>query len=203
MNGEHYIDWFSTVLRHIAEHSVIVIDQAPYHTMQDPLTRNPNMSWKKDEIIDWLVKNHVEPPVQDCGVQDEYSELTKTELIELGHHKFKPFKYLLDTIIERSGKDVKLLWLPVAHCELNAIELIWAWVKGSVARENGTFKIKDVLELCKEKLRNVPPDLWMKCVLNARKREDEYRTRDRVIDMEIRNEIVVNLQSDSSDDEAE
>ena len=30
---------------------------------------------------------------------------------------------------EIRGDVVKLLWLPVAHCELNAIELIWAYVK--------------------------------------------------------------------------
>ncbi|KAF4532072.1 hypothetical protein B566_EDAN015121 [Ephemera danica] len=138
---------------------------------------------------------------EQTGHQDEYNELTKTELIELGRPKFLPFKYLLEKKIEECGKDVKILWLPVAHCELNAIELIWAYVKAAVSKENGTFKIKDVVELCKKKLREVPQELWMKAVLNARKREDDYRKRDRVIDMEIMHDVIVNLESDSSNDE--
>ncbi|KAF4532073.1 hypothetical protein B566_EDAN015122 [Ephemera danica] len=201
MCGEHYLEWFSSVLRKIPEHSVIVIDQAPYHTMRDPQSINPTMAWRKDAIIDWLVKHEIQPTIEQTGHQDEYNELTKTELIELGRPKFKPFKYLLETKIEECGKDVKILWLPVAHCELNAIELIWAYVKAAVAKENGTFKIKYVVELCKKKLREVPQELWMKAVLNARKREDDYRKRDRVIDMEIMHDVIVNLESDSSNDD--
>lgn len=184
MNGEHFMEWFQQVLLRLPEKSAIVLDQAPYHTMQDPQTRNPTMSWKKDDIIHWLIVNHVEPPVEENGYQDLYEELTKTELIELGRCKFKPFKYLLDNLIDISGKDVKLLWLPVAHCELNAIELIWAWVKREVAKNNATFKIRDVVSLCQQKLREVSKDLWFKSVQNAKKKEEEYRRKDGLIEMQ-------------------
>ncbi|PSN56834.1 hypothetical protein C0J52_08287 [Blattella germanica] len=40
--------------------------------------------------------------------------------------------------------------LPPYHCELNPIELIWAQVKGYVARNNKTFNIKDVKRLLAE-----------------------------------------------------
>ena len=76
-------------------------------------------------------------------VNNCYGSLTKTELIELGRSTFKSFKYLLDPIIEESTKNVKLLWTPVAHCELNAIELIWANVKSWVAKNNKTYKVND------------------------------------------------------------
>jgi hypothetical protein len=36
---------------------------------------------------------------------------------------------------------------PVRHYELNPIELIWAQVKGFVAKNNTTFRLKDVKEL--------------------------------------------------------
>ena len=36
---------------------------------------------------------------------------------------------------------------PVRHCELNPIELIWAQVKGFVAKGNNTFRLKDAKEL--------------------------------------------------------
>jgi hypothetical protein len=41
----------------------------------------------------------------------------------------------------------EVLRTPVRHCELNPIELIWAHVKGSVAENNTTFRLKDVKEL--------------------------------------------------------
>jgi hypothetical protein len=52
-------------------------------------------------------------------------------------YKLEP-KYFVEEMIEKCGKDIKLLWLPVAHCELNPIELIWSHVKGEVARNNKT-----------------------------------------------------------------
>jgi hypothetical protein len=35
----------------------------------------------------------------------------------------------------------------VRHCELNPIELIWAQVKGFVAKNNTTFRLKDAKDL--------------------------------------------------------
>jgi hypothetical protein len=43
--------------------------------------------------------------------------------------------------------EVHVLRTPVRHCELNPIELIWAQVKGFVAKNNTTFRLKDVKEL--------------------------------------------------------
>lgn len=146
MNAKHFEEYFRRILVRLPQKSVLVVDQAPYHTMQDPVTKNPRMNWRKKEIIDWLVKRHVEPPVLEDGSQEKYESLTKTELIEMARPKFKPFKYLLERIAEESGKAIKILWTPVAHCELNAIELIWARVKGWVAKNNKTHKIKQPLE---------------------------------------------------------
>jgi hypothetical protein len=60
------------------------------------------------------------------------------------------FKKLLsvfktDKIANLHGHEV--LRTPVRHCELNPIELIWAQVKGFVAENNTTFRLKDVKEL--------------------------------------------------------
>lgn len=37
--------------------------------------------------------------------------------------------------------------LPPYHCQYNSIELIWAQVKGEVAKNNTTFKFDDVEKL--------------------------------------------------------
>ena len=59
-------------------------------------------------------------------------------------HKPAP-KYVIDDVAAEQGFEV--LHSPVGHCELNLIELIWAQVKGRVARLNQTFRLKDVKEL--------------------------------------------------------
>lgn len=49
-----------------------------------------------------------------------------------------PDVYATDVIAERLGHSV--VRLPIAHFELNRIELLWAQTKFYVARHNKTFK---------------------------------------------------------------
>jgi hypothetical protein len=56
--------------------------------------------------------------------------------------KKTPVVYETDNIANLHGHEV--LRTPVRHCELNLIELIWAQVKGFVAKNNTTFRLKDV-----------------------------------------------------------
>jgi transposase len=57
----------------------------------------------------------------------------------------KPVVYKTDKIANLHGHEV--IRTPVRHCELNPIELIWAQVKGFVAKNNTIFRLKDVKEL--------------------------------------------------------
>ncbi|KAF4531050.1 hypothetical protein B566_EDAN017391 [Ephemera danica] len=197
MNAQHYCEWFSRVLHVIPNKSAVVIDRAPYHTAQNPETRNPSLSWKKDDIIDWLIRNHCEPPIGEDGIPVLFEQFTKSELIKMGTHKFKAHEYLLEKIIRESGKDVKLIWTPVAHCELNAIELVWAWVKGQVAKHNITFKVKEVEKLVKNTLLEMPVSIWKNAVSHVQKIEEEYWIKEKLLEAEV--EIVtVQLGSDSS-----
>jgi hypothetical protein len=61
--------------------------------------------------------------------------------------KFKkpPSVFKTDKIANLHGHEV--LRTPVRHCELNSIERIWSQVKGFVAENNTTFRLKDVKEL--------------------------------------------------------
>ncbi|CAH4034426.1 unnamed protein product [Pieris brassicae] len=58
--------------------------------------------------------------------------------------------YVIDEMAKAAG--VEVLRLPPYHCELNPIELVWADVKGYVARNNTTFKMVDVKKLLQEGL---------------------------------------------------
>ena len=61
------------------------------------------------------------------------------------------------------------------HCELNPIELIWANAKGYVARNNTTFKMKDLQRLANEALDRITTDDWIRVVNYTVKLEDRIR----------------------------
>jgi hypothetical protein len=64
----------------------------------------------------------------------------------------------LDSAFHVAGLIVKT----VRHCELNPIELIWAQVKGFVAENNTTFRLKDVKELLYGGFGKNTKEVWAK-----------------------------------------
>ncbi|KAG8229133.1 hypothetical protein J437_LFUL009722 [Ladona fulva] len=102
----------------------------------------------------------------------------------------------------------RLVWLPVAHCKLNAIEPIWAYVKGKIdkvnmqkASENGR-SMDAMKSLCVEAMGEVSPECWRKCVKHMKKIEDYYWEKDDLIDINPQIEqVVINLQESSDSSE--
>ena len=100
---------------------------------------------------------------------------TKKVLYEKIKQKKTPVVYKTDKIANVHGDEV--LRTPVRHCELNLIELIWAQVKGFVAKNNTTFRLKDVKELTYGLLENIQKmceqkqkNMWSKLKKNTAKK---------------------------------
>ena len=172
MNAAHFSEWFSNMLLLLPPNAVVVLDQAPYHTMIDPDYRNPTTQWRKGDILDWFERRNVPLPEDITS----FSELTKVELLNLSKEFRYEKVYLLDKIRKNLRDDVKLLWLPVAHCEFNPIELIWAYVKNKVAKQNNTYNVNDVHKLCIDIMNDLPANLWANCLKHAIKYEDFFKT---------------------------
>ncbi|CAG9130999.1 unnamed protein product [Plutella xylostella] len=135
MDAHNFEKWFKMVLDKILPGSVIVMDNAPYHSRQ--LERVPNMSWRKDAIQEWL---------RSKNIAFETREI-KAQLLT----KFDQKKYVLKYVDElAASKGVTVLRLPPYHCELNPIELIWAQVKSYVGRNNKSFKMAEIKTLLNE-----------------------------------------------------
>ncbi|XP_051167319.1 uncharacterized protein LOC127285381 [Leptopilina boulardi] len=167
--------------------------------MLDPEFRNFTTKWKKQSIIDWLIRRGVAIPTN----VESFNKMKRDELYKLSQEHRYPKIYLLETITkELRGNDVKLLWMPVAYCELNPIELIWAHLKRQVATNNKTFKINDVLELCKEQMNTVPSSLWLNCARHAREIEDQYRGQHNDVDRFI-SPLIINVGAEDSDTDDE
>ena len=120
MNSERYVEWLTEqLLPGLEEPTVIILDNASYHNKQKD--KSPTTSDRKADIQEWLDKHNV---------SYNQTDIKKTLLNLVKEHRPNPV-YLTDEVIYEHRHTV--LRLPVAHCELNPIELAWASVKGYVA----------------------------------------------------------------------
>ena len=141
--------WFKeALLPNLKPNSVIVMDNAPYHSVQ--LHKPPTAKDRKHVIFQWLLENRVP------GVSAEMNKAELVELVKLYKPRF--CTYEIDTIAAANGHTV--IRLPPYHCHFNSIELIWAQVKGYVAANNKTFCIADVERLVEHGIEQVTVEKW-------------------------------------------
>lgn len=130
MNGDNFKEWFESIIPILDPNSIIVMDNAPYHSVETE--KFPNNNWKKAAILEWLISKNV-------ASKRPLSSLLKPELLTISRDLRPQNKsYVIDNLAKDNGHTV--LRLPPYHCELNPIELAWAMVKGYVKQNNTTFK---------------------------------------------------------------
>lgn len=151
MNHEHFLSWWrDTLLPALPGPSTIVLDKAPYHCVLTDDSRAPTTQWTVPTIRTWL---------RDRGIFFA-DDLLKAELLEIVRRN-KPLPcYIVDQLAAAAGH--KVLRLPPRHCELNPIELIWAQIKGFVARNNTSFKLVETMKLFHEGKSLITAAVWNK-----------------------------------------
>ena len=162
MDGESYKCYFEkSICQNIPKHSVIVIDNVPYHSKN---TENyPTSKWRKQQLVDWPTEKNITLP--DKALRAELWTLVKSE-----REKF-PDK-VMETVAKEYGH--KILRLPPYHCELNPIELTWAAEKNYVAGESKDMSLDSMEKLFRKKRDKLPEDFWRKCVEHVQKIEGNY-----------------------------
>ena len=78
--------------------------------------------------------------------------------------------------------------------------MIWAQVKGSVAKHNTTFRLKDVKELTYADFGKITKDVWKKAEEHVVKIEKEY-CKENCIDRSVIEPIIINCCDDDLDDD--
>lgn len=195
MNHKTFVKWFeNSVLRNLRKKSVIVMDNAPYHSVIKD--KAPTKATKKSDIVSWLEKRKI-PFV---------SNLTRAELLELvSQHKPQFPVYLVDEMAKNYGH--KVLRLPPYHCHFNAIELIWAQVKRHIAAENKKFTVTEVERLLKEAVEKVRPEDWKNVVKHVNRVIQEAWSNEGILQQCVEDLIIsVTTSSDtdsSSDSDSE
>ena len=163
MTADVFEEYFEQMIELIPENSVIVLDNASYHSRL--LEKLPTTSWKKTDIINWLSKKNI--PFEDGMLKKELLKIVQ-------ENKSRFTKSVIDEMAKKHC--IILLRLPPYHCELNPIELIWAQMKGYVARNNTTFKIKDVRELLKYSLNIITKENWKEAIKHVIKEKKKCGT---------------------------
>lgn len=164
------------------------MDNAPYHSRRQE--KIPSANWKKADIQQWLRGKNV-------NFENTDIKLDLMNKVRSVKEKFKI--YAVDELAKKSG--IELLRLPPYHCELNPIELVWADVKGHVARNNTTFKFENVKNLLKEAIDRVTPLRWQKSIEHTIKEEEKFYKIDFTID-EVADSFIINV-TDSETSESE
>ena len=73
---------------------------------------------------------------------------------------------------------IKFLFLPVAHPELNPIEMVWGVTKRKVAEQNVNFNLTEVGRITRSELSRINPALFAKFYSHSVEEEEKYRNMD-------------------------
>lgn len=178
--AELFENWFENyLLKNIPDKSVIVMDNASYHSRQ--LQKAPNLSSRKTEIQEYLLQN---------DIYFEYSYKKGQLLDVLKSYDIKK-QYVCDSLAEQLGHTV--LRLPPYHCIFNPIEHLWHQVKSKIRTENVTPTLSpSVINV----INNMPVESWKNSVQHVVKVEDSYIHIENNIEP-----IVINLNDSDSETE--
>lgn len=116
---EHGRRWFrDAFLPHLPSASLMVMENAPYHTVYVDGVFSPTTSRQKAELQRWLQQNH--PPM-------DQEAMIKAELLAVCRQLCPTPAYALDRLAEAAGHQI--LRTPQYHPELQPMENCWAVVK--------------------------------------------------------------------------
>lgn len=189
MNSRIFEKWAKEkLIPNLPKDAVIVIDNAPYHSVQ--LNKPPNTAQNKQNIMDWLASNNI-----------PYSRnMRKVELLDLVKQNRPPTKtYKFDAMVSEHG--FTALRLPPYHCDINPIEYVWADVKNFIRKQNVTADIEmhKLLKLTELAIDNVTTTKWKNYCDHAKKLENEYWERDGLIE-EVCDPLIISLNEEDADE---
>lgn len=186
MDANVFETWFRNILKKLPDNSVIVMDNASYHSRKKE--KIPTSSSRKADMQEWLLQKAI--PFDPSMVRLELLEI-------INRHRENHNIHVVDEMAKQSNKIV--LRLPPYHCDLNPIELVWAQIKNEVASKNKMFKLAEVKELLLSAIANVTSEVWMKCEHHIIKEEDKMCNLDGLID-DVMEPFIISLENGDSSD---
>lgn len=187
MNAELFHRWLTTrLLPSLNEPSVLVIDNAPYHSRLTDGSHCPNTATRKDDLKRWLEQHSMSYPPQ----------ATRPELLLICKENRPPPQFTVDNTIREWGHEV--VRLPPAHPELNAIEQVWGCMKRYVRSSLHHFTRKDLMARLEEAKLCVTREVWEGAVRRSESFEKEYWATDNIHDSV--DPVIISLESDEEEE---
>ncbi len=106
--------------------------------------------------------------------------------------------------------NVEIVRLPIRHCSLNSIEIVWALIKDYIRKNNTTFSMTAIFELASEFIAGFDDKAAQAAILHAEKVEKTYKQADDFVENTIEPELIddgsdveINYLSDASEENTE
>lgn len=187
MNSRLFVHWLTAqLLPALAEPSVVVLDNAPYHSQFTEETRCPTTTTNKADLVKWLEERKL--PFSPHA--------TRPELLRICRENRPKPRYKVDNIIREWGHEV--VRLPPAHPELNAIEQVWGSMKRYVRSSLQRFTRATLKARLEEAKLRATKDIWAGAVRRAMAFEEEYWSSDNIHDTV--EPVVISFDSDDEDE---
>ena len=188
MNKTNFMKWLKEkLIPNLPPNSLIVMDNAPYHTVT--VNKAPTTNSSKADMQNWIKSKGLS--YLPTMVKAQLSEIIKD-------HKEAPI-YEADQLLESHGH--KVARLPPYHCDLNAIEFMWSLLKRRVASKNVGQEASSIVKLAEEAFRSITAEDWQKQCEHVRHLEDKFYQTDGCMDAEIDKFIIeLNDESDTESD---
>ncbi|XP_068245251.1 uncharacterized protein, partial [Palaemon carinicauda] len=188
MNAKLFKQWLTTqLLPYLPEPSVLVLDNAPYHSTLLEESRCPTSATKKADLYKWLEQRRI----------SFRPSTTRSELLLICQKNRPERRYETDNSIREWGHEV--VGLPPAHPELNAIEQVWGFMKRHIRSSLRRFTRSDLQDRLEEARLSVTPEVWSEAVRQSRHFEEGYWESDNI--RETVEPVINSLSSDNEDGE--
>ncbi|XP_028041259.1 uncharacterized protein LOC114251247 [Bombyx mandarina] len=183
MNRTNFMKWLSKkLICNLLPNSLVVMDNAPYHTVQ--VNKTPSMSSSKLQMQKWITNKEL----------FYLPTMLKAELYQIiKEHKEAPIYEADQLLISHGHKVVRY------HCDLNVIEFMWSLLKRRVASNNVGQEAGNIVKLTEEAFLSIAPQDWQKRCEHVKHLEDKFYERDGCMD-NITDKFIIELGNDSSTD---
>lgn len=186
MNVSVFKHWLNNyLLPNVTDTCVLVMDRASYHCSLTEESKQLSCTLKKDELIEWIIERQIKDHNGQLYTLLCLQQLCKPQLwaiCELNRPKkrFAIFDWLGAWNMEH-GTDIRVLFLPVGHPQLNPIELIWSNIKQFVASNNHDFSMATIERLTRQRVLDIDSSVWTSACEHAHKFAMDYMAADELL----------------------
>jgi len=169
VNSDLWLKWLGDKVLDKIQRGVLVVDRAPYHMKLTAESRPASSKMRKAEVVAWLEQHEAVPEDWSATWRQQKTVLELRE--QAVKHRPTP-RYLVQDLAARFY--VSVIFSPVAHPELNPIEMVWATVKVALRKANVTFTTSRLQELVNIEFAKISAEAWGRYEDHAIGMENHY-----------------------------